>query len=147
MHFLRKYNVQLGKSLEGVHPDVMAILEQQAWIGNVRELENVIERAVVLSRGKEITIQDLPENLRGLTPARRESGDHLGDYSYRKAKKIAMGEFDRRYFADLLMLSGGNVSRASQKAGIDRSNFRRLMKKAGVNEEGRCASGGVLLQG
>ena len=140
MHFLRKYNVQLGKSLEGIHPDVMEILERCEWLGNVRELENVIERAMVLGRGKEIMVHDLPENLRGSTPARRESGTPLGENSYRKAKEIAMGEFSRRYFVDLLMCFGGNVSRASRRAGMDRSNFRRLLKKAGV-KPGEAAEG------
>jgi len=132
VHFLRKYNLKLGKKLEAFQPEVMEILERHPWVGNVRELENVIERAAVLSRGREITLQDLPENLRGPQPARRGSGTALSDYSYRDAKDIALGEFSRRYFAELLTHTGGNVSRASRRAGMDRSNFRRLLKRSGV---------------
>jgi two-component system response regulator HydG len=132
MHFLRKYNLKLGKKLEAFQPEVMEILERHPWVGNVRELENVIERAAVLSRGREITLQDLPENLRGPQPARRGSGTALSEYSYRDAKDIALGEFSRRYFAELLTYTGGNVSRASRRAGMDRSNFRRLLKRSGV---------------
>jgi two-component system response regulator HydG len=132
MHFLRKYNLKLGKTLESFRPEVMEIIERHPWVGNVRELENVIERATVLCRGKEITLRDLPENLRGPQPARRGTGTSLSEYSYKEAKEIAMGEFSRRYFAELLTDTGGNVSRASRRAGMDRSNFRRLLKKSGV---------------
>jgi DNA-binding NtrC family response regulator len=133
LHFLRKYNARTGKSIESIHPEVMETLERHAWPGNVRELENVVERAVVLSRGQEILARDLPENLRESAPARRDSGIPLGTYSYRKAKEIALGEFDRRYIAELLTVTSGNVSQASRQAGMDRSNFRRVMKKYGIN--------------
>ena len=52
-----------------------------------------------------------------------------------------MGEFGRRYFMDLLTLTSGNVSRASRRAGMDRSNFRRLLKKAGVDPGGFSCQG------
>ena len=131
-HFLRKYNTRTGKSLQGFRPEVMEILESHAWPGNVRELENVVERAVVLGRGSEIEIGDLPENMRESSAPRRAAGRSLAGLSYRKAKAIALAEFDRRYLRELLAGTAGNLSRAAKQAGMDRSNFRRILKKAGL---------------
>ncbi len=72
LHFLRKYNARTGKLLESIRPEVMEILERYNFPGNVRELENIIERAVVLARGKEIELHDLPEVMRETLPARRK---------------------------------------------------------------------------
>ncbi len=129
LHFLRKYNTRTQKSIQGIRPEVMETLENYHWTGNVRELENVIERAVVLGRGKEIDMQDLPEQMRQKTIPRRDPTRQLVDLPYRKAKEIAMSEFDRRYLTELLTETSGNVSQASRIAGMDRSNFRRVMKK------------------
>ncbi len=132
LHFLRKYNVRTGKSIEGLRPEVMAVLESYPWPGNVRELENAVERAVVLGRGHEIELTDLPENLRATPQTHHEAAISWAELTYRQAKEIALGEFDRRYISELLTRTGGNVSQASRKAGMDRSNFRRVMKKAGL---------------
>ncbi len=131
-HFLRKYNTRTGKSLQGFRPEVMTLLDGYAWPGNVRELENVVERAVVLGRGNEIEIGDLPESLRESSTPRRPAGSSLAGLSYRKAKAIALAEFDRRYLRELLAGTAGNLSRAAKQAGMDRSNFRRILKKAGL---------------
>jgi DNA-binding NtrC family response regulator len=132
LHFLRKHNARTGKDLEGVAARAMEALERHSWPGNVRELENVIERAIVLGRGREIDLNDLPEAMRGPLPVRRDSGTPLAELPYRKAKEVAMGEFDRRYITELLNQTGGNVSQASRMAGMDRSNFRRVMKRYGM---------------
>ncbi len=150
LHFLRKYNGRTGKTLDGIEPGAMEALENYTWPGNVRELENVIERAVVLGRGSEVELRDMPETLRGYLPARRENGSPLADRPYTQAKEIALGEFERKYLTELLIGTGGNVTQAARLAGMDRSNFRRVMKrreidplrfsdKASTNEEGEGA--------
>jgi DNA-binding NtrC family response regulator len=133
LHFLRKYNARTGKLLESIRPEVMEILERYTFPGNVRELENIIERAVVLARGKEIELHDLPEAMRGTLPPRREAGTSLVELPYKKAKEVAVTEFDRRYLSELLVQTGGNISQASRRAGMDRSNFRRVIKKYGLD--------------
>jgi two-component system response regulator HydG len=133
LHFLRKYNARTGKVLESIRPEVMEILERYSFPGNVRELENIVERAVVLARGKEIELHDLPEVMRGTLPARREAGTSLIELPYKKAKEVAVTEFDRRYLSELLVQTGGNISQASRRAGMDRSNFRRVIKKYGLD--------------
>ena len=62
-HFLRKYSAETGKEIKEIAPDAMNALVAYEWKGNVRELENVIERAVVMSEGQIITTEYLPEGL------------------------------------------------------------------------------------
>ena len=69
-HFLAIYAEENGKAIEGVSGDVLEILERQDWEGNVRELENLVERAVVFARSPVITRENLPDGLLG--PGRRE---------------------------------------------------------------------------
>jgi len=133
LHFLRKYTSRANKQIDSIQPQAMELLERYGWPGNVRELENVIERAVVLGRGQEIGDGDLPDGLRGPGPARRDSATALADLTYRKAKEIAVSEFERRYVQEVLSQSEGNVSQASRRAGMDRSNFRRVMKKYDID--------------
>jgi transcriptional regulator with GAF, ATPase, and Fis domain len=133
LHFLRKYTSRANKQIDSIQPEAMELLERYGWPGNVRELENVVERAVVLGRGDEVAESDLPDGLRGPGPARRDSATALTDLPYRKAKEIAVSEFERRYVQEVLSQSEGNVSQASRRAGMDRSNFRRVMKKYDID--------------
>src|SRR5690606_40816898 len=123
-------------------PEALELLCNQPWPGNVRELENAIERAVVFCR-EEV----LPEHLR-LTPSQpppsssppRESDGMvtlglpigLNDLPYREAKNAALEAFDRHYFSNLRERTIGNVSEAARQAGLDRSNFRRAVRRAGL---------------
>ncbi len=133
LHFLRKYTSRINKKIDSIQPEAMELLERYGWPGNVRELENVLERAVVLGRDQEIGAGDLPDGLRGPAPARRGSATALTDLPYRKAKEVAVSEFERRYVQEVLNQSEGNVSQASRRAGMDRSNFRRVMKKYDID--------------
>ncbi|MFL5396234.1 MAG: sigma-54-dependent transcriptional regulator, partial [Myxococcales bacterium] len=73
-HFIDKYAKNYGKTIEGLAPGTLNALLSHDGPGNVRELENAIERAVVLAQGHEITSDDLPPSLRGSRPDRREAG-------------------------------------------------------------------------
>ena len=66
-HFLDKYNRQLDKNIQGINDEVEKILMSYNYPGNIRELANAIEYAVVLSDGKQIVVDDLPEELRNIT--------------------------------------------------------------------------------
>jgi DNA-binding NtrC family response regulator len=100
------------------------------WPGNVRELEHVIERALVLSRGGFIERQDVSVVGPSSHPAGGESASVTGPYT--EARKALLDDFDRRYASGLLEATGGNVSQAARLAGLDRTNFRRLMKRVGI---------------
>ncbi|MBN1203684.1 MAG: sigma-54-dependent Fis family transcriptional regulator, partial [Myxococcaceae bacterium] len=129
-HFLKMYAAKLGKKVTGFTPRAMEALTVNRWTGNVRELENVIERAVVLTSNDVLDVEDLPpgfqESPQAGSPVEVFSLAHL---PYAQAKRLAMRAFERRYLTALLEKNNNNVSSAARAAGVDRSNFRRLLKQ------------------
>jgi DNA-binding NtrC family response regulator len=134
--FLRRHASRAGRPIGRIGPEALKKLRDHPWPGNVRELEAVIEHAVVMARADAIVPADLPlgspaGEVAGEAPPRVSlaDGDAL-DRPYAEAKDRAVATFDRAYVARALDRAGGNVSEAARLAGMDRSNFRRLVKKA-----------------
>jgi two-component system response regulator HydG len=134
-HFLDKYNRKINKTVNKISVDALQALQNYKWEGNVRELENVIERAVVLVKGDTITARDLPTNVLGesfyLTEGIGESD--LSKYAYHDAKDKALVVFNKTYLGNLLKLCKGNISAAAERAGMDRSNFKKILNKYEVD--------------
>ena len=134
-HFLRKYNQRMGKQIRGFSEEVMQVLQTYRWVGNVRELENCVERGVVFTRGEVVELDALPDNLRGASYTRNaDASDAMTDLDFVKAKALAVQSFESRYLKALMTRTDGNVSEASRIAGMDRSNFRRILKKYDIRE-------------
>ena len=129
-HFLKLYAGKICKTVTGITPAAMEALTVNRWVGNVRELENVMERAVVLTSKEVVDLDDLPP---GFRDAPKGGGEvevfSLAHLPYAQAKRLAMRAFERRYLSALLEKSKNNVSSAARAAGVDRSNFRRLLKQ------------------
>ncbi|MBI4125885.1 MAG: sigma-54-dependent Fis family transcriptional regulator [Deltaproteobacteria bacterium] len=134
-HFLEKYCTRMKKKIDRISVDALQALQSYSWTGNVRELENVIERAVVLAGGSAITAQDLPPGLLGESfyLAGNEPPIDFTQLPYQDAKDRALMAFNRAYIGSLLKGAKGNVSVAAQKAGMDRSNFKKLIKRYHVD--------------
>ncbi|MCP4504733.1 MAG: sigma-54-dependent Fis family transcriptional regulator [Deltaproteobacteria bacterium] len=138
--FLQRAAERYKREVESIEPECLDALLQHDWEGNVRELENVIDRAVVLCRGRTLEVGVLPPNLlQGLDGAAPVtlSPKLLPEPSYmtlpfKQAKEAAVGSFERRYVENLLARCEGNVSQAAREAGLDRSNFRRVLQKHDV---------------
>jgi DNA-binding NtrC family response regulator len=129
-HFLKVYASKADKKVTGISPRAMEALTCNRWTGNVRELENVIERAVVLTANDAIDVEDLPPGFQAAPQA--DSAVEvfsLAHLPYAQAKRLAMRAFERRYLSALLEKNNHNVSSAARAAGVDRSNFRRLLKQ------------------
>ncbi|MFO0679270.1 MAG: sigma-54 dependent transcriptional regulator [Polyangiaceae bacterium] len=137
-HFLRKYSTALDRRVTKLATEAIRALEDYGWPGNVRELEHAVERAVLLARGDTIEAQHLPfvRRQRPVDADARPSDSVdlsrsvLADFPYAEAKKRALQSFDRAYIAELLRRAAGNRAEAARRAGLDRSNFRRLIKKS-----------------
>jgi transcriptional regulator with GAF, ATPase, and Fis domain len=127
-HFLRKYAARAGRRVERISLEAMRALRSHSWPGNVRELENAIERSVVMSRGDVILPGDLPSSVSD-TAAPSLSQNLLLDLPFADAKRLAIEQFESGYAFGTLKRAGGNVSEAARQAGMDRSNFRRILRK------------------
>ena len=135
-HFLQKYGPHAGRDIKRISAEALRVLRDNPWPGNVRELEATIEHAVVMARGEAIVPADLPvtedagqdDSGEGMTS--RFGGEELAEGSYAEVKDRVVSALDRIYVEQLLKRVGGNVSEAARLSGMDRSNFRRLMKKA-----------------
>jgi len=108
-HFLDRYNRTLGLDLEGIEPEAMKVLLDYSFTGNVRELENVIERAMVLADGPRLGLEDLPHHVR--SPVRALEDVDLGDDELSVKKHGAI--LERRLIQKALERTGGNRTRAA----------------------------------
>jgi two-component system response regulator PilR (NtrC family) len=127
-HFLAKYNEQMGKTISGVSHDAMDLLLSHDWPGNIRELENVLERAVALEATPAILADSLPPTVRGdTTRAAGPSAEALPDSGFdleAHVKEIEIG-----YIAEALKRAGGVQVKAAELLGMSFRSFRYYVKK------------------
>jgi len=132
-HFLKKHG---GAQPPTLSADALEALVEYSWPGNVRELENAILHAVALRRGEEIGPESLPPHiggrLRGNVQAIPSPEDDLA-VSLTEAKRRAAAEFEKRYLLRVMEKSKGSVSEGARLAGLDRTNFRRLLQRHGID--------------
>ncbi|MFT3837256.1 MAG: sigma-54 dependent transcriptional regulator [Myxococcaceae bacterium] len=127
-HFIGKYAKKSAKTINGLTRPTMERLVAHGWPGNVRELENAIERAVVVSQSNELVPEDLPGNIGSEGKASTEEPASLTHLPFYQARELNHAAFERRYCTTILKRTEGNITRAAELAGVDRSNFRRLLK-------------------
>ncbi|MBI2156448.1 MAG: sigma-54-dependent Fis family transcriptional regulator [Candidatus Rokubacteria bacterium] len=125
-HFVRHLAQAFNRPVEGVSPEALAALRQYRWRGNVRELQNVIERCVVLAEGPTIQLNDLPLDI--LLPEHRtrvRAADTL-------PLKDATEQFERQIILRVLERVKGNQSEAARILGVHRNSLKRLLARWGV---------------
>ena len=143
-HFLKTYwarHRDPGTRQPTLTDDALAALCARPWAGNVRELQNVVEHAVVmLEPGQPVQAADIPAGSETAEPAAADKGDGfitsdmLGQ-SYHVARERVIAQFERRYLTWLVSQAGGNVSKAARLAGVDRTTLYRLMERHGLQHE------------
>jgi transcriptional regulator with PAS, ATPase and Fis domain len=129
-HFLRKAEAKVNKKVERISTEALDLLKRYAWPGNLRELENIIERAVVLARDRSIEPEHLPLHLQESRGFTGQSDDGL-----LADKERLVREFERQAVLRFLRESRGNISAAAKKARITRRNFHRLLLKHRISAE------------
>ena len=125
-HFLQKYNKELGHNLKGISSEAMGAMMAYEWKGQVRELENVIERAVLLSDGDYLTLEDLPGSIK------KPSSDKNFEMDSNKLDE-ALQVFEKHHIQSVLKRTEGNKSEAARLLGIDPSTLYRKMERLGLN--------------
>ena len=125
---------------DGFTPDALATLIDYDWPGNVRQLENVVQRAIAISDGPMITAAAFLDELPALPT--RLAGLPLEAMTYRDVLDVARERTTRNYLVALMKDLGGNVTQAAERAGIERESLHRLLKKHGVRSEDFKPKGG-----
>ena len=127
-HFLRHYSQSNGKSLPTVSDEAMELLCGYPWPGNIRELENTIERAVALSYQPILTPEDLPRNLREREEA-KNPGPIAGNGQFTIGDTPSLEEVKKRYLMHVLQQAQGNVSATARILSIDRRSLYRMLAR------------------
>ncbi|KPK01294.1 MAG: Fis family transcriptional regulator [Nitrospira bacterium SG8_35_4] len=124
-YFLKKFSALMQKDIREISPEVMAILMNYDFPGNVRELENIIERGVALSNSTMIELGQLSEDLKELS---------IRTFRRKDGKIPSLEEQEISYIQWVLKEVGGNKTLAAQTLGIDRVSLWRKLKKFGLDE-------------
>jgi len=137
-HFLRKYAKEMKKGIKSISVDVMNVLTAYSWPGNVRQLENVIERAIVMAEGHTVTTEHLPfavrtEMAHPNTPIPKNS-EELKEVK-KKLRESAVESIEKSFILDALTRNDWNITRSSKDVGMQRPNFQALMRKYNIRTE------------
>ncbi|MFC1510997.1 sigma-54-dependent transcriptional regulator [Candidatus Margulisiibacteriota bacterium] len=120
-HFLQKYSNEFGKKIKGIKKEAIDLLTSYDWPGNIRELENLIERLVVLTKGAHIGTNRLPPEIKGELPVQAEPKEtNLSD---------AVKKFEAKFIRQALEKAGGKKGKAAKSLGIHRNTLIQLEKR------------------
>ncbi len=130
-HFLQIYNEKNNRSLKGFHPRALDAMMRYSWPGNIRELENVVERAVILTMDEYVSYSELPESISGesasATPVTSRAGIAPG---------MTIRELEKELILVTLEHNDGNRTRSAGFLGITRRTLQNKLKEYGIDAHG-----------
>jgi two-component system response regulator GlrR len=127
-HFLHRYCTHYGAGPQRLSTDALHKLLAYSWPGNIRELETVIQRAVLLASSAVLHANDIELSV--------HAPETMGqDVPFHKAKAQVIAQFERTYLLNLLSTYEGNISRAAKHAGKERRAFSRLLQKYALTRD------------
>jgi transcriptional regulator with PAS, ATPase and Fis domain len=137
-HFLKKYIKEMNKNIKSISVDAMNMLIAYGWPGNVRQLENVIERGIVMAEGDAITTEHLPFVVRAEiahpdTPIPKNS-EELKQIK-KKVRESAIESIEKSFILDALTRNDWNITKSAKEVGMQRPNFQALMRKYNIRIE------------
>jgi transcriptional regulator with GAF, ATPase, and Fis domain len=150
-HIIKKFNERLRKNITGIADDALAALEGHAWPGNIRELENVLERTILFCQGDRIERADLqlasPTAVPIPTPASNDSGSvqpivddeddehsETSGGSLKETVRVHIARIEREMIVKALEETGGNVTQAARQLQISRKSLQMKMKEFGLRD-------------
>jgi len=129
-HFIDKFNKIYGKSIREVEAAAMELIESYSYPGNIRELENLIERILVLDKNDVIKISDLPSYLR---VKKNVGGNTSGAPDFKRGLNTLVNEYERDVLIQALEKNKFNKFKTAQMLNINRSTFMSKIKKYGIS--------------
>lgn len=133
--FIRRFNRSLHRHIKAIEPEALAALKAYKWPGNIRELENVIERAFIIENGPSISLQSLPESTRNLTETVGTGAQfnlpsyYSGPLDFDRFKEKS----EREFIIAALSANSGRINKTVAQANIPKNTLLRKIKKYGIN--------------
>ena len=132
-HFLNSASEKLSKPIETFSPEVEQVLMHHNFTGNVRELENIVRRAVILCKGNKIETQHLPTEMLAGSGENLKPSTSSVNKNFQEEKNKIIEDFERQYLEKMLKECNGVIKHAAQKSGINESNLHAKLKKYGID--------------
>jgi DNA-binding NtrC family response regulator len=131
---LKKLNKDLQKNIHSIHPQVIDSFRRYAWPGNIREMENLVERALILETSNVLTPESFPKEIfqTESEPAESTGGKIL---PLVKARRRAIEQFEKNYINNLLSKNKGKIHNSAKEAQISTRQLNKLMIKHGIRKE------------
>lgn len=132
-HFIKKYSEKCGKKINGISRESLDFLMDYSWPGNIRELEHLIERAVIMEKNSN-EIKDIEKFF---PSARGEKDGAVVDYSlpFKEAKEKIVSEFEKKYIYNVLKHNQWKLTQAARHANIDKKNLYEKIKKHNITKD------------
>ena len=128
-HFLKKLNQRYGKDIKWVDPEVLNAFQGYDWPGNIRELENLMERAYILEKGRCLSSFGFPAEMMAITPTELYKYNDMGEHSLSDVRKRAVEEVEYRYLVKILQEHKGRIETCAAHAGITTRQLHNLLTK------------------
>ncbi len=130
--FIKKFNIKQNKNIESLDPAVIDRLKAYHWPGNIRELENTIERCFIIESGDTITTNSLPDNIKAQEETSinlSQTGQYSGPLDFDKFKE----ESEKEFIIKALQTNKGKINKTVAHANIPKNTLLRKIKKYGIN--------------
>ncbi len=135
LDMMGRFNKDLKKNFVGYTPAAAELLQNYSWPGNIRELRNIVERAMILSHDNEIGADNLPEEVRDHHPAADPDDSFAFDPSPTGDQLVSLRELEELYIQQVLNATGQNKTHAAKILGIHPTSLLRRLKKAGLSDK------------
>ena len=142
-HMLQRFNERLGKQIVGLSSEALSAFRRYVWPGNIREMENLLERLVLFSEAATIDVDLLPDELKlegesghgAMLGGPRLDRDLVGRVSMKQLVRETTAQLERELIAQALEQTNGNVTRAAQLLMISRKSLQNKMKEFNLRDE------------
>jgi two-component system response regulator AtoC/two-component system nitrogen regulation response regulator NtrX len=131
-HYIREFSSRHNKVVEGIAPDALKQIMEFHWPGNVRQLVNILERAVVLASHPTLRIEDLPEDLNLRSSFNEGFLDELMQLPFKQAKERITTHFMKEYLTRKLRDNQNNISHTAAELGIHRQSLQMMLRRLGI---------------
>jgi DNA-binding NtrC family response regulator len=133
-YFLKKMKIFYSKQIHGIHPQVLEAFQYYTWPGNIREMENLVERAYILETSSILKPESFPSEI--LLPENKRTEVQLDNsLPLSEVRRRGIENLERSYLKELLALNKGRIQKTAEATGVSARQLNKLMRKHGLKKE------------